>query len=334
MNTNSLYNKHQSDKQPLLKVKGLKTYFPVYGGIFGNLQGYVHAVDDVSFNVYKGETLGLVGESGCGKSTLAQTIMRIVPATSGSINMDGKDVLALSREELRRLRSDFQIIFQDPYSSLDPRMSIGSIIEEPLLVHGITDAKERRRRAIDIMNVVGLEESYFERYPHEFSGGQRQRVSIARSLILYPKLMLCDEPVSALDVSIQSQILNLIKKLQKQFDLTLIFISHSLNVVRHVSDRVAVMYLGKIVEIADSEDIFNKPKHPYTKALLSAIPLPDPFLKRERILLQGDLPSPKNPPDGCRFHTRCPEAIDRCKYETPEIMDFGDGHCAACHLLY
>ena len=317
---------------PLLQVQHLKTYFPVYGGALSRLQGYVHAVDDVSLEVYKGETLGLVGESGCGKSTLARTIMRIEPATSGSVLFDGKDVLALKKSELRPMRKELQMIFQDPYSSLDPRMKIGDIIAEPLLVHGMTDAAERREEVYRTLDVVGLDRSYAERYPHEFSGGQRQRISIARSLVLKPKLILCDEPVSALDVSIQSQILNLLRKLQDKMDLTFIFISHALNVIRHVSDRVCVMYLGRVVETAPSERIFENPQHPYTKALLSAIPIPDPTVKRERILLKGDIPSPKDPPKGCRFHTRCPYATARCAEEAPQLREIESGHFAACHL--
>ena len=316
----------------LLSVRGLKTYFPVYGGLFATKQGYVQAVNNVSFDVHCGETLGLVGESGCGKSTLAQTILRIVPATAGEVYFKGRNILDLSREEFRLLRKEIQIVFQDPFSTLDPRVSIGKSIEEPLLVYGMKDARKRREIAQETMRVVGLEPSYYDRFPHEFSGGQRQRVSIARSLILRPKLIFCDEPVSALDVSIQSQILNLLKRLQHEFHLTYVFISHALNVVRHVSDRVAVMYLGQIVEMSPSEELFEHPMHPYTQALISAIPIPDPDVRRERVLLCGDLPSPQNPPAGCRFHTRCPMAKDICAKEAPELRDMGGGHLAACHL--
>lgn len=317
---------------PLLEVNHIKKYFPVYGGPLSKLQGYVHAVDDVSFSVDQGETFGLVGESGCGKSTLMQTIMRLTPATSGSVTFDGKELFALKKRELRNSRKEFQIIYQDPFSSLNPRMTIGEMISEPLLVHGVKDAEERKRRTLETMANVGLQESFYDRYPHEFSGGQRQRVSIARSLILKPKLILCDEPVSALDVSIQSQILNLLKALREKYGLTYIFVSHALNVVRHLSNRICVMYLGKIVEIGKTEDIFNHSLHPYTKALVSAIPVPDPSFQRNRILLKGDVASPKNPPKGCRFHTRCPFASQRCMEEEPALTDYGSGHQCACFL--
>ncbi len=317
---------------PLLEVNHIKKYFPVYGGPLSKLQGYVHAVDDVSFSVDQGETFGLVGESGCGKSTLMQTIMRLTPATSGSVTFDGKELFALKKRELRNSRKEFQIIYQDPFSSLNPRMTIGEMISEPLLVHGVKDAEERKHRTLETMVNVGLQESFYDRYPHEFSGGQRQRVSIARSLILKPKLILCDEPVSALDVSIQSQILNLLKALREKYGLTYIFVSHALNVVRHLSNRICVMYLGKIVEIGKTEDIFNHSLHPYTKALVSAIPVPDPSFQRNRILLKGDVASPKNPPNGCRFHTRCPFASQRCMEEEPALTDYGSGHQCACFL--
>ncbi|WP_419025515.1 ABC transporter ATP-binding protein [Emergencia sp.] len=317
---------------PLLEVNHIKKYFPVYGGPLSKLQGYVHAVDDVSFSVDQGETFGLVGESGCGKSTLMQTIMRLTPATSGSVTFDGKELFTLKKRELRNSRKEFQIIYQDPFSSLNPRMTIGEMISEPLLVHGVKDAEERKRRTLETMANVGLQESFYDRYPHEFSGGQRQRVSIARSLILKPKLILCDEPVSALDVSIQSQILNLLKALREKYGLTYIFVSHALNVVRHLSNRICVMYLGKIVEIGKTEDIFNHSLHPYTKALVSAIPVPDPSFQRNRILLKGDVASPKNPPKGCRFHTRCPFASQRCMEEEPALTDYGSGHQCACFL--
>ena len=317
---------------PLLEVRHIKKYFPVYGGSLSKLQGYVHAVDDVSFSVEKGETFGLVGESGCGKSTLMQTIMRLIPATAGSVTFDGRELFSLKKRELRSSRKEFQIIYQDPYSSLNPRMTIGEIISEPLLVHSVKDAEVRKRRTFETMADVGLQKSFYDRYPHEFSGGQRQRVSIARSLILRPKLILCDEPVSALDVSIQSQILNLLKELRERYGLTYIFVSHALNVVRHLSNRICVMYLGKIVEIGRTEDIFGNALHPYTRALVSAIPVPDPSFQRNRILLRGDVASPKDPPKGCRFHTRCPFASERCMEEEPDLRDYGDGHQCACFL--
>ena len=280
----------------------------------------------------QGETFGLVGESGCGKSTLMQTIMRLTPATAGSVTFDGKELFSLKKRELRSSRKEFQIIYQDPFSSLNPRMTIGEIISEPLLVHGVKEAEERKRRTFETMADVGLQKSFYDRYPHEFSGGQRQRVSIARSLILRPKLILCDEPVSALDVSIQSQILNLLKELRARYGLTYIFVSHALNVVRHLSNRICVMYLGKIVEIGRTEDIFGNALHPYTKALVSAIPVPDPAFQRNRILLKGDVASPKDPPKGCRFHTRCPFAGERCMEEEPVLRDYGNGHPCACFL--
>lgn len=317
---------------PLLEVENLKTYFPVYGGMFSTLQGYVHAVDDVSFTVNRGETLGLVGESGCGKSTLMQSVMRLIPITSGRVIFDGRDLSSLRRNELQSVRSEFQIIYQDPFSSLNPRMTIGEILSEPLLVHGVKDAEERKRRTLETMKDVGLQEEFYGRYPHEFSGGQRQRISIARSLILRPKLVLCDEPVSALDVSIQSQILNLLKQLRDRYGLTYIFVSHALNVVRYLSDNIAVMYLGKIVEIGTTKQIFETAIHPYTRALLSAIPVPDPTYPRSRILLKGDIASPKDPPKGCRFHTRCPDATDRCVVEEPELREYAPGHKCACFL--
>lgn len=316
----------------LLEVKNLKTYFPIYGGVLGRFQGYVHAVDGVSFDLYNGETLGLVGESGCGKSTLAQTIMRLVPATSGSVYFEGRDLFAFSPSEMRRLRKDLQIVFQDPYASLNPRMTVGEIVGEPLLVHGIASEKERKHQVQELLDLVGLESAYYDRYPHEFSGGQRQRISIARSLALKPKLVLCDEPVSALDVSIQSQILNLLKKLQSEFNLTYIFIAHGLNVIRHVSDRVGVMYLGQLVEVAPVDSLFANPLHPYTEALLSAIPVPDPSVKQERILLEGDIPSPKNPPTGCRFHTRCQYATAQCQQQQPVLREVRSNCWVACHL--
>ncbi len=321
-----------TDHQPLLQVRDLKTYFPINNGI-GRKPSYVHAVDGVSLDVYPKETLGLVGESGCGKSTLARSIIRIEKVTDGSIEFLGQDITHASRKELRDVRKHMQIIFQDPYSSLDPRMSVGKIIEEPLLINGVSDPKERRRRVVDMLEKVGLSEYVYDRYIHEFSGGQRQRISIARSLILMPKLVLCDEAVSALDVSVQSQILNLLNALQKELDLTYIFISHAMNVIRHVSKRVGVMYLGKIVELSPTQELFENPLHPYTKALLSAVPVPDPNRERERFVLEGDLPSPKDPPKGCRFHTRCPCKQDCCCQTEPEFREVLPGHFVACHLV-
>jgi oligopeptide transport system ATP-binding protein len=318
--------------QPLLEVKNLKTYFPIYGGVLSRHQGYVHAVDDVSFTVHPEETLGIVGESGCGKTTLLQTIIRLVPATSGSIIFEEKDLLTLSATEMRTLRKDIQIVFQDPYGSLNPRMTIGEIIGEPLEIHTDMTKERIKSRVKDLLSCVGLETSYIDRHPHEFSGGQRQRISIARALALNPKLILCDEPLSALDVSIQSQIINLLSDLQNEFNLTYIFISHALNVVRHVSDKVAVMYLGKIVEIAPVDAIYNNPQHPYTKALLSAIPVPNPKFEHEKIRLEGEIPSPKNPPPGCRFSTRCPYATKECKEREPELREFAPDCFAACIL--
>ena len=321
-----------ADREPLLEIRDLKTYFPFNTGFGKDKKGNVHAVDGVSLDVYPKETLGLVGESGCGKSTLARSVIRIENVTEGSIKFMGQDITHLSKDQLRPIRKNIQIIFQDPYSSLDPRMPVGKIVEEPMLVNGVTDPEERRQRAIDMLAKVGLREYVYDRYAHEFSGGQRQRISIARSLILMPKLVLCDEAVSALDVSIQSQILNLLNDLQEELNLTYIFISHAMNVIRHVSKRVGVMYLGKIVELAPTQELFENPQHPYTKALLSAIPVPDPGKAQNRIVLEGDLPSPKNPPNGCRFHTRCPYRKEICEQEEPEYREVCPGHFAACHF--
>ncbi len=317
----------------LLEVRDLKKHFLLRAGGFGGPAVYNYAVDGVSFTVKRGETFGLVGESGCGKTTVGRTILRLTPATSGKVIFEGRDVFALPAPEMRRLRRDIQVIFQDPYASLDPRMKVGDIIAEPLLLHGERRGKELDAKVRDIVRIVGLQSSDVRRYPHEFSGGQRQRIGIARALILHPKLVICDEPVSALDVSIQSQILNLLQDLRERFGLTLIFIAHGLHVVKHVSTRVGVMYLGKLVETAPASGLFSRPLHPYTKALTSAIPIPDPEVKRERVLLQGDVPSPIQPPSGCRFHTRCPEVRDRCRAEEPQLTGVGEGRFVACHYV-
>ncbi len=314
----------------LLKVEGLKKYFPVRSGVLQRVTGQVRAVDDVSFTVKEGECLGLVGESGCGKTTVGRSILRLIEPTAGNVYMDGVDVLKLRGRELKAMRRNMQIIFQDPYASLDPRMPIGESVMEGLRIHGVGTAKERFDLAIDTLKKVGLEDYHSRRYPHEFSGGQRQRIGIARALALRPKFIVCDEPVSALDVSIQSQVLNILKDLQGEFGLTYLFVAHNLSVVEHISQRVAVMYLGKMVELADRDEMFRNPLHPYTQALLSAIPIPDPKIRRERIILTGDVPSPLNPPSGCRFHPRCPVAMDQCKVEEPAFKESTPGHWAAC----
>ncbi|ETT88739.1 dipeptide ABC transporter ATP-binding protein [Viridibacillus sp. FSL R5-0477] len=318
--------------EPLLKVKGLKKYFPIRQGTLGKVSGQVKAVDDVSFYVNEGETLGIVGESGCGKSTTGRMLMRLLEPTEGSIEFDGKLLSDLTKEEMRKARREIQMVFQDPYASLNPRHSIGKILEEPLIVHGIGDAKERKKRVNELLEIVGLSSYHARRYPHQFSGGQRQRIGIARALMTNPKLIIADEPVSALDVSIQAQVLNLMQDLQKDLKLTYIFIAHDLGVVRHISDRVGVMYLGKMVELADSESLYSKPLHPYSKALLSAVPVPDPNFTREQILITGDIPSPSNPPAGCTFHTRCPFKMDICSKTVPVLKEVEKGHSVACHL--
>jgi len=318
----------------LLTVKNLKKYYPITGGVLGKEIGVVKAVDDVSFSVHKGETLGLVGESGCGKSTTGRSILRLIEPTDGEVIFEGKSVTAMKKEELRLIRRDMQIVFQDPFASLNPRHNIEKILEEPLIVHGLGSSAERKKRVHELLEVVGLNSYHAKRYPHQFSGGQRQRIGIARALMLNPKLIVADEPVSALDVSIQSQVLNLMQDLQKELGLTYLFIAHDLSVVRHISDRVGVMYLGRLVELTTSEQLYQKPLHPYTQALLSAVPTPDPDIKKERIILQGDVPSPANPPSGCTFHTRCPHVTDLCRSTRPEFRDAGDGHFVACHLYH
>src|SRR5690349_7764470 len=317
----------------LLAVSHLTKHYPVRGGVLGRARGHVHAVDDVSFAVAEGETLGLVGESGCGKSTLGRTIVRLLEPTAGEILSEGRAIESLGAGALRPLRRQMQMVFQDPYASLNPRKRVGSIIGDPLKIHKIGDAKERKVQVEQLLETVGLSPEHYNRFPHEFSGGQRQRIGIARALALRPKLVIADEPVSALDVSIQSQMLNLLEDLQDEFRLTYIFIAHDLGVVRHVSDRIAVMYLGKLVELSPAEELYQRPIMPYTEALLSAVPIPDPDLarKRERIVLEGDVPSPINPPSGCRFHPRCRYATQVCKEIEPPLTDYGNGHLAACH---
>ncbi|MBX9975615.1 ABC transporter ATP-binding protein [Cytobacillus firmus] len=316
----------------LLEVNQLKKYFPVTGGLFGRKQGDVKAVDDISFFVNKGETLGLVGESGCGKSTTGRMLMRLIEPTEGKVVFEGKDLTALNSAEMRKMRKEMQMVFQDPFASLNPRHTVEQILEEPLIVHGIGNKEERKQRVREMLEVVGLSSYHAKRYPHQFSGGQRQRIGIARALMTKPKLIIADEPVSALDVSIQSQVLNLLEDLQKEFQLTYIFIAHDLGVVKHISDRVGVMYLGRLVEITTSGQLYDKPLHPYTKALLGAVPIPDPTLKKDRELLTGDIPSPQNPPAGCAFHTRCKECMEICTTERPQLKEIEPGHFAACHL--
>ncbi|MBH0331970.1 MULTISPECIES: dipeptide ABC transporter ATP-binding protein [Brevibacillus] len=318
--------------EDLLVVKNLKKYYPITGGVLGGEVGVVKAVDDVSFTVKSGETLGLVGESGCGKSTTGRSLLRLIEPTSGEINFDGTNVMSLSTDAMRKMRRDMQIVFQDPFASLNPRHNIEKILEEPLIVHGLGSSAERKKRVQEMLEIVGLSSYHASRYPHQFSGGQRQRIGIARALMLKPKLIVADEPVSALDVSIQSQVLNLMQDLQREFGLTYLFIAHDLSVVRHISDRVGVMYLGRIVELTTSSQLYSNPLHPYTKALLSAVPSPDPDAVRERVILQGDVPSPAKPPSGCTFHTRCPHVTEECRTVRPEFADTGDGHFVACHL--
>jgi oligopeptide transport system ATP-binding protein len=319
--------------EPLLSVRHLVKNFPVTGGLLGREVATVHAVDDVSFELARGETLGLVGESGCGKSTVGRCLLRLIEPTSGEVRFEGQNMDELDRESLRRLCRDMQIIFQDPYASLDPRMTVGAIVGEALIIHKLTRTPdEYRDRIVELLETVGLNADHLRRYPHEFSGGQRQRIGIARALAVAPKLIVCDEPVSALDVSIQAQVINLLEDLQQKYELAYLFIAHDLSVVEHISDRVAVMYLGRIVEIAPARELYTSPRHPYTAALLSAVPIPDPGLKRARVRLAGEVPNPIRPPPGCHFHPRCPKAFDRCKSEDPQFKPLGNGHWAACHL--
>lgn len=320
------------DKDVLLSVNDIKMHFPIKGGLFGRTVGHVKAVDGVSFDILRGETLGLVGESGCGKSTTGRVLLRLLEATSGSVQFDGKDIFSLNDHELREARRDMQLIFQDPFSSLNPRLSVGETISRVLKIHGMSNAQEREDRVKELLELVGLSAFHMRRYPHEFSGGQRQRIGIARALALNPKLIVLDEPVSALDVSIQSQVVNLLEDLQDRLGLTYLFVSHGLNIVRHISDRVGVMYLGKMVELTDSDSLFEKPKHPYTQALISANPIPNPRLRdKPKIILEGDVPSPINPPSGCYFHTRCPYAQPKCRQEAPAFVKTDDNHYVACH---
>jgi len=317
----------------LIEVKNLKKYFPVRGGVLQRVVNWVKAVDDVSFTIRTGETLGLVGESGCGKTTVGRSILRLIEPTDGSVCYEGQNIVDIGQNELKSIRRHMQIIFQDPYASLDPRVLIGDTVMRGLNIHKIGSKEERWDKMIDAMERVGLRDYHARRFPHEFSGGQRQRIGIARALVLQPEFIVCDEPVSALDVSIQSQVLNLLKDLQEELKLTYLFISHDLSVVEHISHRVAVMYLGKMVELAGKDALFNDPKHPYTKALMSAIPIADPRAKRDRVILKGDVPSPLNPPKGCRFHPRCPIAVEKCSQEEPEFREVSPDHWVACWMV-
>ena len=318
----------------LLEVRGLRMWFPIRRGVLQRHVGDVKAVDGLDFDVYRGETLGLVGESGCGKSTTGRALLQLYRPTEGTVKFGGKDLVKLGAEEMRRMRRQMQIIFQDPYASLNPRMTVGSIVSEPLEVHNIGSRAERQERVAELLSVVGLNPSFVSRYPHEFSGGQRQRIGIARALAVNPSFIVCDEPISALDVSIQAQVINLLEDLQATFGLTYLFIAHDLSVVRHIADRIAVMYLGKIMELAGRDELYRNPMHPYSQALLSAVPIPDPYVeeKRQRIILEGDVPSPADPPKGCHFCTRCPRVMDICVAQEPEFRDYGGGHHVACWL--
>ncbi|AFZ31689.1 oligopeptide/dipeptide ABC transporter, ATPase subunit [Gloeocapsa sp. PCC 7428] len=332
--TSTVQTRQQNDT--LLRVRDLKVHFPILRGLILQRQvGAVKAVDGLSFDIKRGETLGLVGESGCGKSTTGRAILQIEPPSAGHVYLEETELTALSGEPLRQMRQRMQMVFQDPYASLNPRMTIGDVISEPLEIFGLAAGREKQARVQHLLAVVGLSPEFTYRYPHEFSGGQRQRVALARALAVNPDFLVCDEPIAALDVSVQAQVINLVQSLQRELGLTYLFIAHDLSVVRHISDRIAVMYLGKIVELADRVSLYENPLHPYTQALLSAIPIPDPTVeaKRQRIVLEGDVPSPTNPPSGCRFHTRCPWAIERCHQIEPEFRDVGDGHYVACHLV-
>jgi len=323
-----------NEHEPMLRVEGLKKYYPVKAGVFSRVLSYVRAVDDVSLEIFPGEVYALVGESGCGKTTAGHTILRMLHPTAGQVYFQGQDILSLDRAALREMRREMQLIFQDPYSSLNPRMTVGEAIGEALEVHGIARGAARREKVEHILEVCGLASYHYRRYPHEFSGGQRQRIGIARALVLEPRFIVADEPISALDVSIQSQIVNLLKKLQKQFGLTFLFISHDLSVVKHMADRIGVMYLGSLVEESFKNEFYSNPLHPYSQALLSAVPVMDPFRKKERIILKGDVPSPANPPGGCNFHTRCQYARTFCSSEKPVLKEFSRGHQVACHMVH
>jgi len=325
--------KEKQGQKPLLEVADLKQYYPIKGGVLGKTINHVKAVDGISFTVYPGETLGIVGESGCGKSTTGRAILRLEEPTSGTVRYRGEDILRLSKSEMQKIRKDLQIIFQDPFASLNPRRTVGQTLEEALAISQVVPKENRRVRALKLMEQVGLRGDQIDRYPHEFSGGQRQRICIARALAVEPQLIVCDEAVSALDVSIQAQVLNLLKDLQREYDLTYLFISHDLGVVHHITNRVMVMYLGKVVELAETADLFATPRHPYTKALLSAIPSLDRSKRTQRVILEGDVPSPIDPPKGCRFHTRCPHAVEVCKEEEPPLRELSEQHYVACHLV-
>ncbi|MBP1913178.1 ABC transporter ATP-binding protein [Lederbergia galactosidilytica] len=326
------HTSNKQDKKNLLEVENLKTYYPIKGGFFRKTVGNVKAVDNVSFTIRNGETLGLVGESGCGKSTTGRTILRLLNPTDGKIIFNGQDITTLGGKSLREIRKDIQMVFQDPYATLNPMQMIGNVISEPIMNYTNKSQKALKNEVLELLNKVGLPEDAYYKYAHEFSGGQRQRIGIARALALRPKLIIADEPVSALDVSVQSQVLNLLKELQEEFDLTFLFIAHDLSVIKHMSDRIGVMYLGNIIEIGDKDSVYAEPLHPYTQALISAIPSPDPRKKKERIILQGDVPSPANPPKGCPFHPRCPKAFAECALTKPALKEVKPGHRVACHL--